>query len=285
MTETSPPGARKPVGLGDIAPEQRPAIRRYRSWVRFHDGPRQNTSPLLETLGKYPDAVLVAGCQRSGTTMLTRIIANAAGFRGLALTDDDELDAALTLCGEIDLPKDSRYCFQTTYLNERFPEYRMMGPEHRLIWVLRNPYSVVYSMVYNWRRFALNELYEGCGVALATDDRQRNLRWPWPWGPTRLEKGCHSYSAKTAQIESILDIVPREQVLIVDYDALVKDPVTQLRGIFAFAGVPFTEKSASRVRGDSVGKANRLSAAARSLIDAHAEPTYRRCLGLVTVPA
>ena len=88
--------------------------------------------------------------------MLTRLIAGAPGFTRLALTADDELDAALALAGLIDLPVGSRYCFQTTYLNECYADYRMLGPGQRLIWVLRNPYSVVYSMLYNWGRFALD---------------------------------------------------------------------------------------------------------------------------------
>ena len=61
--------------------------------------------------------------------MLTRVIAGSSDFRGLALTHDDELDAALALCGEIDLPSGPRYCLQTTYLNERYPEYGSLDPK------------------------------------------------------------------------------------------------------------------------------------------------------------
>lgn len=150
----------RPVERGDLPPDQRIWLRNFRTWQRFHHGPRQEPGPLTKTLASYPDAVLVAGCQRSGTTMLTRVIARSRAFRGLALTHDDELDAAITLAGYLELPRDKRYCFQTTYLNERYPEYRAMGAGQKLIWVLRNPASVVYSMVYNWKRFALNELYE-----------------------------------------------------------------------------------------------------------------------------
>jgi hypothetical protein len=212
--------------------------------------------------------------------MLTRLIARTPNFRGLALTDDDELDAALALCGEIDLPLDTRYCFQTTYLNQRYPEYSTLGPDHRLIWVVRNPKSVIYSMVYNWRRFALNELYEGCGLALANSPRLQNSRWPWPAGPSRVEKACLSYAAKTAQIEEILRLVPREHVFVVDYDALVTAPQTWLPHIFSFIGEPYDHRYAKSVRSTSLGKA-RLSRNDACLVSEIAQPVYERCLRLV----
>lgn len=282
MSKQKADGIRPPVLPVEIDPSQRPMLRRYRSWRRFHLGPRQSGEPLLKNLNRYPNAVLVAGCQRSGTTMLTRIIARSAGFRGLSLTDDDELDAALALNGQIDLPLDVRYCLQTTYLNERYLEYQTLGPGHRLIWVLRNPQSVVYSMVFNWRRFALNELYEGCGVALATTDRLRRSGMPWPWGPSRIEKGCLSYSAKIAHIEWIRQVLPAHQVFVVDYDELVRAPGDWLPRIFHFIGEPYLDAYAAAVRVDSVAKAMRLSATAKSLIASQAEPIYSRCLTLVS---
>jgi hypothetical protein len=224
---------------------------------------------------------MVAGCQRSGTTMLTRIIARSASFRSLALTDDDELDAALALCGEIDLPLGTRYCFQTTYLNESYAEYQMMGPDNRLIWVLRNPKSVIFSMIHNWRRFALNELYEGCGLALAKSDRLRNVRLPWPLGPSRTEKACLSYSAKTAQINAIRNIMNPEHVMVLDYDKLVTAPHEWLPKIFAFIDEPYDPKYANSVRTSSLEKADRLTRAANRLIEQEADPVYRACLELV----
>src|SRR5262245_47784686 len=122
----------------DLDVSARRTLRRYRDWKRFHAGPRRDAAPLLGALSRYPRAAMVAGCQRSGTTMLTRIIAASAGFRPLSLTRDDELDAALALCGAIELPVEHRYCFQTTYLNERYREYGNLRPENRLVWVVRH---------------------------------------------------------------------------------------------------------------------------------------------------
>jgi Sulfotransferase domain len=272
-----------PVGPAEIEPRQRSALRRYNTWRKFHDGPRKRGS-LLKNLTKYPDAVLVAGCQRSGTTMLTRIIAQAMGFRRLALTHDDELDAALALCDEIDLPGKSRYCFQTTYLNEAYREYRTMGSGNRLIWVVRNPYSVVHSMVNNWRRFALTELYEACGLDHTNSARLQRVGFPWPFGPSYLEKACLSYSAKTMQILEIRELIPPSRILVTDYDQMVKSPDVWLRAIFRFIGEPFDDAYSSMVRADSINKANALSPAARRFIHELCEPAYRRCLNAVSGP-
>ena len=68
-----------------IPEAQRAHLRRYATWQDFHSGVRRRSGSLLEGLPRYPDCVLVAGCQRSGTTMLTRLIAaaprGAAGHR------------------------------------------------------------------------------------------------------------------------------------------------------------------------------------------------------------
>jgi Sulfotransferase family len=282
MQEGSDATHEPPVGPADIVPRQRSALRRYNTWRKFHDGPRQRIEPLLANLARYPDCVLVAGCQRSGTTMLTRIIARSCGFQRFALTHDDELDAALILAGDVDVPGDRRYCFQTTYLNERYAEYAKLGSRQRLIWVVRNPFSVVHSMMHHWKRFALDELYEGCGLTCAKSNRLRRTSVPWPFGPSRVEKACLSYRAKTSQIFAVRELVQRQQLLIVEYDALVRTPERELRRVFDFIGERYDDSYASAVRTDSIRRADRLSVKVRRLIEEHAVPTYRDCLVLAS---
>ena len=276
------PTSQKPVGPGDIEARQRPVLRTYRSWQRFHAGPRQEARPLTSALATYPDAVLVAGCQRSGTTMLTRVIARSRGFRSLQLTHDDELDAALALSGYIDLPRDTRYCFQTTYLNERFPEYRAIGAGQRLIWVLRNPHSVVYSMVYNWRRWALNELYESSReeAARRVPETVARSAGRWPFGPSRAHKAMMAYVGKSAQLFDIRKLVPAGQLMVVEYDEVVQSPAEWLPRIFSFIGQPYDPADAQMIRAASVHKAARMPDRMRAEIDAIAMPTYEECLRL-----
>jgi hypothetical protein len=213
------------------------------------------------------------------------VIASARGFQRFALTRDDELDAALILLGAVDVPPGRRYCFQTTYLNENYNEYGMLGPGQKLIWVLRNPYSVVYSMVYHWRRAALRRLYEGCAIQEQTSARLRRSRWPWPLGPSELEKACLAYSAKTSQVEVIRQIVPAGHLMVIEYDSMIQAPEDSLGKVFGFIEEPFDAAYAAALHSGSVRKADRLPHRARRLIQMHCEPVYKRCLTLLTQPA
>ena len=56
-----------------------------------------------------------------------------------------------------------RYCFQTTYMYDRLEQYQLFASDSKVVWLLRNPYSVVWSMLHNWKRSALAELFAGCG--------------------------------------------------------------------------------------------------------------------------
>src|SRR5690606_33157799 len=68
-------------------------------WPRFHREVRVERGRLLCCLDRFPGAVLISGCQRSGTTMLSRIVRESAGMANYRRRDDDELDAALILAG------------------------------------------------------------------------------------------------------------------------------------------------------------------------------------------
>ncbi len=276
--------ATKPVPLTreHLSETEKEVLRRIRSWARFQNGPRARPEPLLKTLGSHPNCAFVAGCQRSGTTMLTRIIAGSDGFRPLSLTRDDELDAALALAGYIKLPEDTRYCFQTTYLDERYQEYGRLLPGQKLVWLVRNPYSVVYSMVYHWRRSALDRLYQN---AIGDEPGLQQLRGNsavWQFHLARVEKACIAYRYKTLQTIKIRDVISPTQLLIVDYDRIVEDKDTAFPAIFEFIGEPFRSSYTQAVKPDSLEKAKRLSPRERELVDLIAMPAYRICQPLTT---
>ena len=138
-----------------------------KTWKAFDSRVRPLGCSLLNRLTRYRDAILVAGCQRSGTTMLSSIILKSHGIVDYTVENvDDELMGALILCGIVEHCQAGRYCFQTTYLDECYKEYFEEKYDFKLIWIIRNPYSVVYSMVYNWSRRALNDLFRRCGSQL-----------------------------------------------------------------------------------------------------------------------
>lgn len=282
---TTDPTKPQPVRPNELANPERQVLRRIRTWPAFHRQVRTGARRLLNTIDQYPAAVLVAGCQRSGTTMLTRIIASSPGFRPLALTKDDELDAALALSGKLSLPTGARYCLQTTYLNEHFEDYARMREDQRLIWVLRNPKSVVHSMVYNWGRFALNELYDSCGKQLAVSTGTSTSSWPWPFGPSAMEKAYLAYSGKSSQIQRIAKIVPSNQLLLVDYDELVSEPDTHLPKIFDHIGRTYEPELARRIKTTSLRKAETIDGRRYPEASALAAKTYNDCLELLRAKA
>jgi hypothetical protein len=52
------------------------------------------------------------------------------------------------IAGHVDDSDNRRYCFQTTYLNERNAVYDSQGRDQCLIEVLTNPRSVVRSLLH-----------------------------------------------------------------------------------------------------------------------------------------
>ena len=187
-----------------------------RSWAAFHSIVKQPDRPLLAKLDEYAAPILVAGCQRSGTTALARLLKRADGVVDHAFGHDDELDGALLLAGHATRELEGRHCFQTTYLNDRYPEY-FAHRDFRLMWMLREPRSVVYSMLHNWKRGALNRLFDACGAeVLAQAEEAPTFGSTW-LGPSRLAKACASYVAKTAQTFALAERLG-ERMAIVDYD-------------------------------------------------------------------
>ena len=142
------------------------------NWKQFAKRVRKTQRPLLLKLNEFPNSILVSGCQRSGTTMLTRLITKSDDVARFSSLKDDELEGALILSGLKSESQPKRHCFQTTYLNECYEQYFSVNDSFKLIWVIRNPYSTVYSLVHHWKRFALNELFQSCGVQMLTQKEE-----------------------------------------------------------------------------------------------------------------
>jgi hypothetical protein len=249
-------------------------LKRYRrgrctvsAWHRFGKERLATDSSFLKCLADYKDAVLVAGCQRSGTTMLARLITGSEGMVDYYFGVDDEHDAALLLQGRVEKPVEGRYCFQTTYLNECYLEYYKVDTPYKLIWVVRNPYSVVCSILYNWERFALNELFEACGRDLLEPLARRRYQLFGVNGLSRLERACYGYAGKTAQALELAEKLSVEQFRVVDYEHLVASKDKVLPKIYDFINLRYDTSYAARINTHSLDKANRLSKKQRKMID------------------
>jgi hypothetical protein len=257
--------------------------RPIRSWAAFHSIVKQPDRPLLAKLDDYPAPILVAGCQRSGTTALARLLKRAEGVVDHAFGHDDELDGALLLAGHAARALDGRQCFQTTYLNDRYPEY-FEHDNYRLIWMLREPRSVVYSMLNNWKRGALNRLFDACGAeVLARTPEQPTFGSAW-LGPSRLAKACASYVAKTAQTSALVERLG-DRMAVIDYDELVAHKHTMLPKLCAFVGLPYGAHLADALHDRSVNKRNRLGDRDAQYVDRFCLAVYARARALRTIGA
>lgn len=248
------------------------------TWADFTRVVKQPNRHLLERLGRFSRPILVAGCQRSGTTAVTRLLSKADGMGDLKFGNDDELDAALVLSGQVALPDEDagRYVFQTTYLNDRFREY-FAHDDFLLVWVVREPLSVVRSMLYHWRRGALNRLYDACGAPAA-------YRWSGKAAsaprsllrPSRLQKACAAYVGKVSQtFELAARLVPK-RMMVVDYEELVLHKEALLPEIFEFLELPYRPELAEHLHSRSVDKGRLLPPAKAARVEETCREIYER---------
>lgn len=246
------------------------------SWKKFGRMVRSNRRDLLSELGKFDNSILIAGCQRSGTTALSRVMTTSDGMVNYWFGIDDELDAALILAGVVNHSPRGRYCFQTTYLNECYPEYFRNKGKYKLIWMIRNPLSVVHSMLNNWSRFAFNELFDSCGLALASEEVQQNYRKYGKCAIPRVQRACLAYNGKASQLFDLLRNLDNDQILVVDYDFLVENKTKILPEIYDFVGLQYRKEYCEQIRSDSLNKAASLSTVECSVVEQLCNPVYEQ---------
>lgn len=250
-----------------------------RNWSQFDRHIRNGEGKLLANLSLFPNAILVAGCQRSGTTVVTRILQEAVAMPSLSFTKDDELDAALILNGAIEYETSTRCCFQSTYVNDHFLEY-FEHDNYQLIWIIRNPEAVVRSMLYNWRRGALNRLFRACGQHALDSKGARRFRRFGTYGFRRTEMACLSYNVKTAQLREIAARLGPKRLYILDYDDLIDRSDILLPDIFSFASVPYDERFLQRLRTRNRPKRDQLNESTRQQIRETCEHEYKQAVDL-----
>lgn len=256
---------------------------KIKSWPGFARHVRSRGCSLLRELDRFPDSVLVAGCQRSGTTMLSRVITQSDGMVNYWFGRDDELDAALILSGQVQHDPHGRYCFQTTYLNQCYREYFEHPGKFRLIWVLRNPYSVVYSLAYNWSRFARNELFNACGVGAMTGMDRNRFDSYGAWVIGKLRRACHSYNGKVSQLFELNTHLDGRTLLVVDYDDLVREKNRLLPMIYDFIGLQYQSRYADAIHARSLKKAERFNTRQQVLVEEVCGPVYAKARNYLSV--
>jgi hypothetical protein len=254
------------------------------TWRQFRRRVRAGGGPLLGALPLFPDAILVTGCQRSGTTIMTRVIAGSQGMGRFEFTPDDELDAALILSGRITGLPAARYCFQTTYMYDSHQEYLDGLTRQKMVWVIRNPFSVVFSMLYNWRRFALDELFIACGTRYLTEPYRYRLELFGVIGVPPIRRACLAYRAKMDELFWLRDRLARDALIVVDYDDVVAAPDSVLAELYDRLDVAYLPEYGRKLNAGSRAKADRLRESERALIQSICMPVYERARQLRTIP-
>jgi hypothetical protein len=251
------------------------------SWRMFSHQVRLKNCCLLKSLDQYPNSILVSGCQRSGTTMLTKLISSHEEINQYFSGPDSELEAALILSGHKQLSPSGRYCFQTTYLNDCYKEYFLHDTGHTIIWSVRNPVSVVHSMIHNWRFFALNELFLSCGDKQLFKNNINNMLFSII-NRDRLIKACASYIGKNNQIYDIISTIKNNRVLVVDYDILLKEKFKILPKLFEYLGLLYRPTLSTIIKKPSPNKKKiRFTSKEIDTIKELCDDTYRNVLQFV----
>ena len=252
------------------------------NWLFFDWLVRSSKTSLLQRLKDFQNPVLVGGCQRSGTTAVTEVLSSAREITTFRIGIDTELDGALILAGASDFQPEnsSRYCFQVTYLNESLLELCDVKKDFKIVWVIRNPYSVVYSMLHNWRGSALDQLHRSCVAnKSAYTDGCRNLLAGANKTQRRLIKACICYCVRSSQLFDLADDLTKGRLLVIDYDVLVSEPKRILPEVFRFTELTLEESQSGMLHPKSVAKAReRFSDIERKLVEEVCYPTYSRCL-------
>jgi hypothetical protein len=149
--------------------------------------------------------------------------------------------------------------------------------------MLRNPRSVVNSMLYNWKRGALNRLFDACGREVLAERSPRPALPSW-LGPSRLDKACASYAAKTAQTFELCAKLG-SRIAVVDYDELVANKLELLPQLCAFVGAAYEARLADKLHSRSAGKRDQLGPRAAEYVDRFCGDVYARALEHRTIGA
>lgn len=254
-------------------------------WGTFRQvvGPRP--VGLLRRLGEFTDPILVTGCQRSGTTILTRILTESEGITKRRTGEDEELSGALILAGFVDCGTEGRHCFQTTYVNQNYEEYFDYLGRFKMIWVLRNPCSTVFSLTGNWPAEALIRTFVQSVLPTLDFLKRSMVRLRGPHSVSSIEMACLLYRWKTEQLLQISRRLPASDLLVIDYDDLVLEPTRTFPQIYGHIGLSYHDDCAAKLHSNSIAKRKNLGAEHAELIETHCEPIYATARALIRPPA
>jgi hypothetical protein len=196
----------------------------------------------------YPNFIL-GGVMKSGTTFLHNLLTNHPQIAVLkrnmdyAYFDDDRIYARgkawyEALFTEIVAANPDKVIGQTSAdcnFNPGSVERVMAyNPETKLIFVLRHPIDRAYSLY--WHQYGMGREHKSFEKAIASE-------------PKRIKKSYHHFkhysylgrSRYKRQFDDIMALVPSENLLLLDFDALIKDTKATVNIVLDFLRVSLVE--------------------------------------------
>ncbi len=210
--------------------------------------------------------VFVAGCQRSGTTMLGRILGQSMEIDHFPETDRRAFRPILIRGAEVLnrlISESTARCvlFKPISDSQRIADLLGEHPGSKALWVYRQYSDVANSAVVLWGDHFLQVMQ---GIAEGTGD--------WGWREERISEDCRGviqslvkpglnvwdasalfwYMRNRIFFDQELD--KRRDILPVKYEALVQRPAEEFERIYRFMGVEFQPETVATVHPRSVGK-------------------------------
>jgi hypothetical protein len=210
--------------------------------------------------------VLIFGEQRSGTNMLLRCFDSCAATAMYNETDDDafvdyELRDLAEIRSLLARSPASHAVFKPTADGNRADEIIDGLPGARAIWIYRNYRDAVNSALVLFRETSLQYLQNV--VARAPEARWRSINitdQDIELIRSHLRRGLSEQSAR-ALIWTLrngfyfrLGLDRRRDVLLLNYEELVRDPVSVVGQAYRFAGLEFRQPYVRSVFASSVGR-------------------------------
>lgn len=248
------------------------------SWQEFAQQVRPYGCRLLSKLDNFPNSVLVSGCQRSGTTMMADIVMHSRAFDLYHKGKGTELKGALILSGHSEYKMLNRCCFHVTYLNDCYHEIYAHANNNKLIWLIRNPYSVIHSMTNNWPGFALVNLFNAIGHHHLEEYQKEMPAIDNKHSISNLLRACLSYNAKIDQMLELYEKIGSKHMFVLDYDELVRNKERILPKIFEFIDHEYDENYGANIHNNSVSKYTSLPADERNTIEQLCAPFYNKAM-------
>lgn len=230
---------------------------------------KQITHKLSPTPPEQKKVLFIIGCQRSGTTMMLRILERDRQSSVYGEFSRLSIGPGRTLLKPFDRVKSIvdqdpapfavlKPLVETQRLFELFDYF----PEARAVWMYRHYKDVISSNLINFGRSNgiddLRPIAQGDPTnwrsSHASDEVKEVARHYFSESMSALDAAALFWYARNS-LYFDMDLPNHPQVMISRYEDMVHDPRTQLRAIYRFAHQPFPEAILRHpIKSSSVGK-------------------------------